>query len=258
MEVSISKTVSVRSSPGACRIAALALANGSSPGQMRAKNIAMKMPPIKDVHDDTRMAEAFRELYLRGEFVDVALVCGGQSFQAHKAFLAAQSDIFRKGLASMPPAIHGARHEISFADIGAPEAVKLMLDYIYQVDVGTWEERNPRILPEIAADVIRLGTHFQLPGLAGVASRWMMVGVTTHNVLERLARCEELGLDETRTKILRHLAKDKEALAEVSTHPHLAKNPQLLHELLQQAADPAAKRPTKAAPPAPKKRARKS
>merc|ERR1719409_276856 len=107
--------------------------------------------------------------------------------------LAAQSDVFRKGLATMPPVMFGTHQEISFTDIRAPEAVKVMLDYLYQADVATWEERNPKLLPEIAADVIRLGIHFQIPGLVELAARWLSAGLTTHNVLERLAKCEELG-----------------------------------------------------------------
>jgi len=217
------------------------------------------MLPIKDTHDDTRLADAFRELYLRGEFLDVALVCGGESFKAHRAMLAAQSDIFRTGLASSP-VLHGSHQEICFTDITNPEAVKVMLDYLYQVDIATWEQRNPRLLPEVAADVIRLGTHFQLPGLIGLASRWLTAGVTTQNVLERLAKCEEFGLESTRARILQHLAKDKEALGEVSSNQHLMQNPQLLQELLQQAAEPETKRKTtaKASVSAPKKKARKS
>lgn len=259
-EVSISKTVSVRSSPGACRIAALVANSGAASAKTRAKSIPIKMLPIKDTHDDTRLAEALKELYLRGEFLDVALVCGGQSFHAHKTMLAAHSDTFRKGLASTPPAIHGARQEVNFTDIGNPEAVKVMLDYLYQVDIGTWEERNPHLLPELATDVIRLGSHFQLPGLVALAARWLTAGVSTHNVLERLAKCEELGLEDMRVRILRHLAKDKEALADVSSHQHLVQNPQLMQELLQQAADPQPKKKAKASSPAaaPKKRARKS
>jgi len=220
----------------------------------------MKMPAIKDVHDDTRLADTFRELYLRGEFLDVALVCGGQSFLAHKVMLAAHSDIFRKGLSSMPPAVHGARQEVGFTDISNPDAVKVMLDYLYQVDIAAWEERNPRLLPELATDVIRLGSHFQLPGLVALAARWLTVGLTTHNVFERLARCEELGLEDTRTRILRHLAKDKEALSDVSSNSHLVQNPQLLQELLQQAAEPQPKKRAKAGGlvAAPKKTARKS
>lgn len=261
LEVSISKTVSIKSSPGACRLAALAVANdGGMAAKTRARNIAIKMPGIKDTLDNDRLADVFRDLYMRGEFLDVALVCGGQSFQAHKAMLAAHSDVFRKGLATCPPAAHGARQEVSFADIGNPDAVKVMLDYVYQADIATWEERNLRLLPELATDVIRLGSHFNLPGLVGLAARWLTAGITTHNVLERLARCEELGLEDMRVKILQHVAKDRDALADVSTNRHLVQNPQLLQELLQHAADPQPKRKVKAiaAVVAPKKKARKS
>lgn len=260
LEVSICKKISITGSANACRLATLAAAaanDNSKNATARSKGIAIKMPPIKDMHDDTRMANAFRELYLRGEFVDVTLVCGGQTFQAHRAMLAAHSDIFKKGLASMPTAVHGTRPEIGFSDIGNPDAVKVMLDYLYKVDIACWEERNPKLLQEIAPDALRLASHFELPGLRSLAARWLLAGVTTSNVLERLAKCEEFGLEDTRIKILRHLAKDKDALSQVSSNKHLMQNPQLLQELLQQAADdPQLKRKANSSV-APKKKARK-
>lgn len=260
LEVKISKTLSIRNTPGACRIAALAAAANSSDCSGRAKSIAIKMPPIKDMHDDTQTATAFREMYLRGEFVDVALLCADQTFHAHRAMLAAHSEVFRKGLASMPaPSIHRSRQEISFMDIGSPDAIKVMLDYLYKVDLAMWEERNGRLLQEITSDVLRLASHFQLPGLTALASRWLLAGVTTANVLERLATCEEFQLDDMRIRILRHIAKDKEALGQVSTNRHVAENPQLLHDLLQYAASPLPKRKSaaSAAKTEPKKKARK-
>jgi speckle-type POZ protein len=200
-------------------------------------------------------------MYLRGEFVDVVLICAGQTFQAHRAMLAAHSDIFKKGLLSMPTAVHGSRPEIAFSDIGNADAVKVMLDYVYKIDLASFEERNPKTLQAIVTDVLRLASHFELPGLRSVAARWLLAGVTTGNVLERLATCEEFGLEDIRTRILRHLAKDKEALSQVSSSKHLMQNPQLLQELLQQAADePQPKRKAKSGEPsaAPKKKARKA
>lgn len=265
LEVKISKTLSIRNTPGACRIAALAAASNSNDCNSRAKIITIKMPPIKDMHDDTQTVNAFREMYLRGEFVDVALICADQTFHAHRTMLAAHSEVFRKGLASMPAAaVHRSRQEISFMDIAHSDAVKVMLDYLYKVDLTTWEERNSRLLQDITVDVLRLASHFQLSGLLALASRWLLAGVTTANVLDRLATCEEFQLEDMRIRILRHIAKDKDALGQVSTNKHVAQNPQLLHDLLQYAASPAPKRKSltsgvACAPKmAPKKKARKT
>jgi len=197
----------------------------------------MKMPPIKDTHDDARLFDVFRDLYMRGELLDVAIVCEGKRWGAHRVVLAAHSDIFRNELSSTPVGF-GNCPEISFTGVANAEAVKVMLDYLYKVDIAIWEERNMRSLPGTAANVICLARHFHLPGLEGIACRWLMVGITTHNVLQRLEMCEELGLEDTRSKILKQLAKDKEALADVSNSKQLMQNPHLLHDLLKQASVP--------------------
>merc|ERR550537_1078979 len=92
-------------------------------------SLTVKLPPIKNTGVD-RLAEGLRELYKRGEFTDVALVCADRTFYAHRIVLAAESEVFKSGLATAPKeSIDGGRQEVRLAEISNPEAVKFMLDY---------------------------------------------------------------------------------------------------------------------------------
>jgi len=184
-----------------------------------------------------------RELYRRGELTDVTLVCAEKSFGAHKVVLASESEVFRRGLAAAgaEAAAQGAageaaaRQEVRLTDISNPEAVKFMLDYMYQVDAAVWEDYNPRT-QEINKDVLRLAQHFKLPRLTERAMHWLSKDLTTGNVVERLSICEDFGLAKLREKILEQLTFNRRALAEIASSPQIMKYPKLMQDLLQQTA----------------------
>eukprot|EP00931_Biecheleriopsis_adriatica_P005473 TRINITY_DN106992_c0_g1_i1.p1 TRINITY_DN106992_c0_g1~~TRINITY_DN106992_c0_g1_i1.p1 ORF type:complete len:227 (-),score=54.60 TRINITY_DN106992_c0_g1_i1:86-766(-) len=212
-------------------------------------SLTVKLPPIKNTGVD-RLAEGLRELYKRGEFTDVALVCADRTFYAHRIVLAAESEVFKSGLATAPKeSIDGGRQEVRLAEISNPEAVKFMLDYMYQTDAAVWEDYNPRT-QEINKDVLRLAQNFRLPGLTDRATHWLAKDLTTGNVVEVLTICEDFGLSVLGDRILEQLTQNKKALAEVANSPQIMKYPKLMQALLQQAA---------AVPdePQPKKKSRK-
>merc|ERR1712048_609253 len=91
------------------------------------------------------------------------------------------------------------REEVRLADISNPEALKLMLDYMYQIDFA-WREIS--WTQDIIYDVLRLAQNFQLPGLTAEAAQWLAKDLTTGNVLERLKICEEFGLQRLSHEIL--------------------------------------------------------
>mmetsp|Transcript_69464 Transcript_69464/g.157638 ORF Transcript_69464/g.157638 Transcript_69464/m.157638 type:complete len:231 (-) Transcript_69464:85-777(-) len=200
-------------------------------------SLSVKLPAMKHKEED-HLAEGLRELYRRGEFTDVALVCADRTLYAHRVVLAAESEVFKQGLASNPvPAKDGAsaRHEVRLADISNPEAVKFMLDFMYHMDASVWEDYNPRT-QEINKDVLRLAQNFRLPGLTERATHWLTKDLTTGNVVERLTICEDFGLSLLAEKILEQLTCNKRALAEVAHSPQIMKYPKLMQDLLQQAA----------------------
>jgi len=192
--------------------------------------------PADVAKESVPIAAALQELYRRGEFTDVALQCSGQTFLAHRIVLASQSAVFRRGFlrdnGQSQHAITG-REEVRLADISNPEAVKLMLDYLYQIDFA-WR-KCPRT-QDIINDVLRLAHSFQLPGLTAEAEQWLVKDVTTGNVLERLKICEEFGLQELTEGILEQLTFNRRALSEVASSPDITQHPKLLQALLQMTA----------------------
>jgi len=195
--------------------------------------LTVKLPAIKSKGGD-HLGDGLRELYRRGHFVDVSLVCAQQVYSAHRAVLAAKSEVFKQGLVASADT-PGMRQEVRLADISNPEAVKLMLDHMYMMELVTFEEYNPKTL-EINKDVLRLAQNFRLPCLAEHATHWFAKDVSTSNVVERLMICEEFGLDVLKEKILEQLTCNKRALAEVARSPQIMSYPRLMQALLQQAA----------------------
>jgi len=195
-------------------------------------SLTVKLGPVKLAPEP--LAQGLQELYRRGEFADVVLICAEQHFLAHRIVLAAQSEAFKVGLASPPPA-NGMRHEIRLGDIANPEAVKFMLNFLYQLDDKEMAEYNPRT-QEINRDVLRLARQFNLPGLTHRAMRWLSKDLTTGNVVERLSICEEFGLSELTDKILEQLTSNRQALAEVAHSPQIMTYPRLMQAMLQCAA----------------------
>eukprot|EP00418_Pyrodinium_bahamense_P014612 CAMPEP_0179119384 /NCGR_PEP_ID=MMETSP0796-20121207/56196_1 /TAXON_ID=73915 /ORGANISM="Pyrodinium bahamense, Strain pbaha01" /LENGTH=232 /DNA_ID=CAMNT_0020817881 /DNA_START=42 /DNA_END=740 /DNA_ORIENTATION=+ len=219
---------------------------GSKPVGLSVKLPAPRCPTGES------LGESLRELYRRGEFTDVALICAEQTFRAHRAVLASESEVFKEGLAAATAQAGGStQHEVRLTDISNPEAVKFMLDYMYHMDAAVWEDYNPRT-QEINKDVLRLAQHFRLPGLTDRATQWLAKDITTGNVVERLSICEDFGLSKLREKILEQLTLNRKALAEIAGSPQIMKYPKLMQDLLQQAA--AVTNPE----PQPKKKGRKA
>merc|ERR1719510_704114 len=93
----------------------------------------------------------------------------------------------------MNPTASGAgAREVRLTDISNPEAVGFMLDYMYGMDAGVWQDYNPRT-QDINKDVLHLARRFRLPGLTDRAIHWLSKDLTTGNVVERLSIVE--GLD---------------------------------------------------------------
>jgi hypothetical protein len=200
--------------------------------QLGSKPVALtvKLPAASTTEEV--LTPGLQALYRTGEFTDVAFVCAGQRFVAHRTVLACQSAVLKENL-SMVSSI-GSHIEVKI-DISNPEAVKFMLDHLYQLDDSEWAKYNPRT-QEINRDVLRLAHQFQLPGLTQRAMTWMAKDLTTGNVVERLSICEEFQLNELSDKILEQLTNNRQALAEVANSPQIMTYPRLMQAMLQCAA----------------------
>lgn len=132
---------------------------------------------------------------------------------------------------TQPVPAPGARCEIRL-DVANPEAVKIMLDYMYMIDEKDWAVFNPRT-QEVNRDVLQLAKQFELLGLTHKAMHWLSTDLTTGNVVERLSICDEFGLSELSSKILQQLANNREALADVANSQQIMSYPKLMQAILQ-------------------------
>lgn len=201
---------------------------GSKPVPLTVKLSHLKAAP------SNQLASGLQEMYRRGELADVVLVCAEQRFLAHRVVLAAQSRCFKEGLSQPLPA-GNLRHEIRLSDIVNPEAVKILLDHMYQLDEKDWVKFNPRT-QDVNKEVLRLAAQFELPSLTQRAMYWLSEDLTTGNVVERLSICDEFALTELSDKILEQLTYNREALAEVANSQQIASYPKLMQAMLQCAA----------------------
>lgn len=181
------------------------------------------------------LADGLRDMYRKGEFTDVSLICSERSFRAHRCVLAARSEVFFQGLAGAPantPEGTKANMEVRLVEVSNPEAVKLMLDHVYQIED---EEYNPRS-QDINKDVLKLAQNFKLQGLQELATRYLAQDLSTGNAVERLTICEDFALEELKEKILEQLTFNKQALAEVAASPQIISYPKLMQSMLKLAA----------------------
>uniref|UniRef100_A0A7S2HKK5 BTB domain-containing protein n=1 Tax=Zooxanthella nutricula TaxID=1333877 RepID=A0A7S2HKK5_9DINO len=219
-------------------------------------SLTVRLPAIKGITEEN-LGAGIREMYRKGLFTDVALFCAEKSFLAHRVVLASQSEVFRAALGKTATASSpSGKEEFRLAEIANPEAVKFMLDHMYQMDLEEWQDYNPRT-QEINKDVLRLAENFRLTTLRERATHWLAKDLTTGNVVERLKICDDFALTTLREKILEQLTYNKKALSEVASSPQIMSYPKLMQSMLQLAA--AAPEDTKpSSNPQPKKKGRKA
>jgi hypothetical protein len=195
--------------------------------------LKVDLGPMPEDDHSGGIIDGLRSLQEKDELCDVVLIVGEQSFQAHRAVLAAVSSSFHECLKNIgsgegpnglsePKSLH-----LKLEDISHPEAVKAMLDCIYHPRTAyapSGEDAN--------RDVLRLAQRFKITQLEEAASNWLTSGVSTVNVLDRLLACEEFKLEEVRERILEQLVCNPEALYALAKDPEIIKVPNVLQDLL--------------------------
>jgi len=182
------------------------------------------------------MVGGLRTMLDKGELCDIILTAGGLSFPVHRAVLAAVSANFREclmhvGSSEGASGMNSQAPVLQLDDISHPEAVQAMLACIYGPREGASGEYGAST-DDANRDALRLAQRFQVAALEDQASRWLMKGLSTANVLERLKACEEFGLVEVREKILVQLTQNPEALLVLAQDPDATNVPAVLQELL--------------------------
>jgi hypothetical protein len=219
--------------------------------ELGSKPITLTVKMKRPAAEATTLGDSLKDLFRAGTLTDIDLTCCEKRYPAHCVVLAARSPVLKEQIRGILPTAAGSRPELRLQDIHNPEAVKFMLDFLYEMDDAEWAEYNPRT-QDINKDVLMLARIFQLPGLTERAQRWLAKDLTTGNVVERLSICDEFCLDGLREKILEQLTLNRQALSEVANSPQIMTYPSLMQAMLQHAA---------AAPdanPQPTKRGRKA
>jgi len=220
---------------------------GSSKKPMRLKLGRMSGCKVKNIDaEGGRMLAGVQALFLARELCDARLVCNGNAYPAHKVVLAGQSEVFRE-------LFRGLQSEVHLDMISKPEAVTLMLDYLYDLGGRGAPFSYAPSSHAVNVDVLRLAERFQLHGLRQHAAVVVARDVTTHNAVERLGTCDAFNLPDIRERILKQIASNKRALAEFTDTSGAAANPKVLHELLLRVSGI----PQEVSKPTPKKKARK-
>lgn len=172
-----------------------------------------------------------RGLLEKGEFCDVTLVAGGQSFSAHSLVLAAVSPSFHTQIQQEHAKGTRGNVTIELNNVSHSEAVQDMLACIYG-PFGV-DAKESFCKTELAnRDALQLAQSYQIPQLQDQVSRWLAQSLTSQNVLGRLLLCEEFNILEVREKILEQLIADPAALPLLARHPEVTKAPKVLQDLL--------------------------
>lgn len=203
--------------------------------ELGTKPITLSVKMKQPLAEASTLGDSLKEIYKANILTDIDLTCCEKQYPAHAVVLAAQSQVFRKQIQECLSTAAGNRPELRLQDIHNPEAVKFMIDYLYEIDDAEWADYNPRT-QEINKDILILAKSFELPGLTGRATRWLAKDLTTGNVVERLSICDEFGLEELREKILEQLTLNRQALSEVANSVQIMKYPRLMQAMLQAAA----------------------
>jgi hypothetical protein len=125
--------------------------------------------------------------------------------------------------------------EVQVDGISHPQAMQVTLDYIYASGTGSPWCYDP-VTMEVNWDVLALTERFDLPFLHEEAARWLAKGLTTENIVKRLAACKAFKLHGLRQKIVEQLTALPHALNAVSSSQEIQEHPSLLQELLLQVA----------------------
>jgi len=215
----------------------------SSPTDASAMELEVDLGPMPTEDGTNTLLAGLRGMLERKELCDVALVAsGGEVYPAHRAVLAASSQAFRERL--KPGGSEGVWTEAEglpalMLSVKHPEAVKALIDCAYGADAAT-QGKEPTYTPSCEAankDVLRLARDFGIPAFEDQAARWLVRGLTTMNLLERLAICEEFGLKEVKEKILEQVTANTDALYELASDPAVRAVPGVLQDLLLRVLD---------------------
>lgn len=155
------------------------------------------------------------------DLCDVVLIVGGQRFPAHKAVLAAASQVFKAMFTRDMKEKHAEEIELESLD---PRSWRIAVQYIYTAQVDIEDE-------ETALLVLSSARMYQLETLERFVESFLISRVTIMNCFEMLSHAEHYDLVELKTACERTM---EEKFEEMTLSPAFLQCPvELLATLLQ-------------------------
>lgn len=239
------------------------------------------LPSLISQHERRSLSDGIRGLYQTCQLFDLSIHIGTSRFPAHRAVLAAlsrtccelvheaerkaheaeqcsvgsgqqatQDGTDGKVAASNPGRPITERPKLFLEGVTSEEAVRAFLDIVY----GLADDYTVST-DEANKDVLRLAKMLDLPFLENLAAQKVVKGITTSNVVARMATCKDFDLQDAYAAIETELVNNKLALRAVSNNPEVIAHPSLLQSLLIRTASVhrpvSGKRPAEEPPTAP-------
>jgi len=172
-----------------------------------------------------RMSEGLRDLWRSGDLCDLTVACRESTFRVHSLVLAGHSKKLRQFVKG--------QSEVTFPGVQYPETVQLLLEFLYEAEA---EKGYAPSSHEVNLELLQTAHEFDLPPLKRQAAVFMAQGLTTQNVVEALLQCAKFELEDLKERIFCHLAKNKAALADVTTRAEMSQEPEILRQILLRVA----------------------
>lgn len=222
------------------------------------------LPSLTSQHERRSLSDGIRGLYQTCQLFDLSIHIGTSRFPAHRAVLAALSrtccDLVHeaerraheaeqcsvgagqqtaqdgsvqkqaedgKVAPSNPSRPITERPKLFLEGVTSEEAVRAFLDIVY----GLADDYTVST-DEANKDVLRLAKMLDLPFLENLAAQKVVKGITTSNVVARMATCKDFELQDAYAAIETELVNNKLALRAVSNNPEVVDHPRLLQSLL--------------------------
>jgi len=126
-----------------------------------------------------------------------------------------------------------SRLKVPMSGVKHAESIRILLDYVYQVGTGASWEYAPSCL-EVNTEILKLSRSLALTHLQEHAARWLTVGLTTGNFVQRLVICEEFNLHSLHEKLIQSLVAHPVQLSRVCRSVEILSHPKILQNLLCQ------------------------
>ena len=162
---------------------------------------------------NTSAVPHLKSLFEDKVFADVTILCGDESFDAHKAILASQSPVLRKMFEVEMKEKHSNVIEIVDLD---PSVVSDLLSFLYTGTVPNMKENAEELLK--AADM------YEMPHLFSACEAMLQSSLNDANVVQSLIRADMHNAAHLKTACLSYIRGNSTTVYKSSQWKHLQEN----------------------------------